>query len=64
MKEKRYPKLYEHLVKYFTKVVKDVWFTDNAAITRTARSVYTKCSKLIDNNIMSEAAIIESYLFD
>lgn len=64
MKEKRYPKLYKHLVKYFTKVAEDVWCTDSAVITRTARSVYTKCSKLIDNNIMSEAAIIESYPLD
>lgn len=64
MKEKRYPKLYNHLVKYYTQVAEDMWCTDSAVITRTARSVYTKCSKLIDNNIMSEAAIIESYPLD
>ena len=61
MKEKRYPKLYNHLVKYYTLVVENMWCTDSAVITRTARSVYNRCSKLIDNNIMSEAAVIESY---
>ncbi len=61
MKEKRYSKLYKHLVKYYTQVAEDMWCTDSAVITRTARSTYNKCCKLIDNNILSEDAIIESY---